>query len=341
MSRAGLSFGPGDRRRRHRRGGPRRRAVVSSSTVPTAHGRSPWLTWADDRGERAPGGDHVEIELQRAVGVGGAGERHVGRHHPAATGLTGRGDERLAEDLAGLHHRSLPVVPGRAHVAVLAVGPHVEQVDEVAGIAPRRPPFDGDGLGRIVVVPVDQLHPHPVVIEGDVVGHPLDARRWSEDLAHDVASDIGARQVRCPAPGVGRAGRQGGSDGGPVGAPGPDAVVACPARLRTGRGGRRRSGSAARERGPVGRPGRRRSCRPRGGRPTTPGPGSGRVAPWPAMVGRRDRAAVRAPRRPKSSSYVSFFDGRRRPPTAVPRLPDAPSPGLRLLSVQGARCTVG
>ena len=83
----------------------------------------------------------------------------------AVPAVAAAGDDRLAEHLAPLDHRSPPVDPGRRGVAPLALPPQVQQVDQVGGVPPRREPLDRHVSRRVAGDGVHHLHPHPVVVE--------------------------------------------------------------------------------------------------------------------------------------------------------------------------------
>ena len=157
------------------------------------------------RGEGAAAGDLVELDQVGRPRVGGAREHQRRRHHPAAGRVTrtrrrstgrGSGCPRPPGAASRAGHRG-----AEATVAAVALGPHVEDLDEVGGVAPGGEALGRDVAGSLARHGVHELEPHPLVVEGDVLGQvalagpPVPAAAVSAPL-----DDVALAGTRAPVP---------------------------------------------------------------------------------------------------------------------------------------------
>jgi hypothetical protein len=140
-----------------------------------------------DGRERPPGAQLVEVEAERLAGIARAREHHVRRHGPAFGGVAAGGHDGLAEHLAPLDHRSPPAAAGDAHIRAVAVGPHIQQVDELRRVAPGREPHNSRVPPRAVLHGVDQLDPNAVVVERRQSREPTNLRRRLREAPEDTS----------------------------------------------------------------------------------------------------------------------------------------------------------
>ena len=97
-----------------------------------------------EHGERASIRDFVQLDVVLGAGVGCSRENQRCRHRSPPGRVPGRGDDALAEDLAGLDDRPHAVGVEGARVTTVALGLDVHDPDEVGGVAPVREPLDRD-----------------------------------------------------------------------------------------------------------------------------------------------------------------------------------------------------
>ncbi len=132
------------------------------------------------RCEASPGAELVQLELEWLARISGPIKFHMsGYHpppgHPPPDRMAPGRDDGLTEHLATLDDGSLVVGERDADVATFALRPHIQDVDQVRGVAPGRKLLGGDVARRVTVSGVsgvsgvEQLHPHPVVVEGGQV----------------------------------------------------------------------------------------------------------------------------------------------------------------------------
>jgi len=134
-----------------------------------------------ESGEGPTGAQLGELEAEGPGGIGGPKEQHRGGYHPAFGRVASGRHDGLTEHLAPLHDRAAAVGVGGADKAELAVGAHVEQVDQVRRVTP-----GGESLGVAAGrVAVDHLDPRPVGVEPAVVLQRLEiGARGRDDRQH-------------------------------------------------------------------------------------------------------------------------------------------------------------
>ena len=168
--------------------------------MPAAQSRSPWMHLDGEGGERAPGAEVLQLELERLTRIGHSQQHHVGRHDPAARGMPAGGDDGLSEHLAALDDGPPLVAAGDAEEGEPVVsGSDVHDVDEMCGIAPGREPLHRHVMGSIPLDLVPDLNPNLILIEGCVVGQlraaapPAGRSRTSPPLPRSRCRPRGSR----------------------------------------------------------------------------------------------------------------------------------------------------
>ena len=128
----------------------------------------------------------AKVEVQRLRRISRPHEDHVRRDGTAAGRVTAGGDDRLPEDLASLNDGTQ--MAGSRHTAepVLALGPDIEDVDQVRGVPPGREALDGGTAWISRIHRIHKLDDDPVRVEGGEPGEPLALGRCLGEGAQHV-----------------------------------------------------------------------------------------------------------------------------------------------------------